>query len=183
MPLTRVPDQRDIVFRGVEADVAGAGVRGGGYLPSVVPAGNYGSAVTSSILRRNLEYLGTARARLGYALSPTLMTYVTGGFAFGGADLTGMVRQTLYPSFLYSDPGKADLYKNLYGWTVGAGGEIALSRNTSAKMEYLYYDLGSAALTSPRFSSLAFSVSRVGRYLVIKRSRRRRRKRIFPPFT
>jgi opacity protein-like surface antigen len=142
---------------GVEADVAGAGVRGGGYLPSVVPAGNYGSAVTSSILRRNLEYLGTARARLGYALSPTLMTYVTGGFAFGGADLTGMVRQTLYPSFLYSDPGKADLYKNLYGWTVGAGGEIALSRNTSAKMEYLYYDLGSAALTSPRFSSLAFN--------------------------
>ena len=141
---------------GVEGDIAGAGVRGGGYAPSIAAAPG-GYAVTSATLRRNLEYLGTARGRLGYALTPGLMTYVTGGFAFGGVDATAVVRQTLVPSILYSEPGKADLYKNLPGWTAGAGGELALGRNTSAKLEYLYYDLGGVSLASPQFSSLAFT--------------------------
>jgi len=147
-------DEKWIV--GVEGDVAGAGVRGGGYAPSSVAAPG-GYAVTSATLRRNLEYLGTARGRLGYALTPRLMTYVTGGLAFGGVDATAVVRQSLVPSILYSDPGKADLYKNLSGWTAGAGGELALGRNTSAKLEYLYYDLGGVSLNSPQFSSLAFT--------------------------
>ena len=141
---------------GLEGDVAGAGVRGGGYAPSIVAAPG-GYAVTSATLRRNLEYLGTARGRLGYALTPRLMAYVTGGFAFGGVDATAVVRQTLVPSILYSDPGKADLYKNLSGWTAGAGGELSLGRNTSAKLEYLYYDLGGVSLSSPAFASLAFT--------------------------
>lgn len=154
---------------GVEGDVAGAGVRGGGYAPSIVAAPG-GYAVTSATLKRNLEYLGTARGRLGYALTPYLMTYVTGGFAFGGVDATALVRQTLVPSILYADPGKADLYKNLAGWTAGAGGEIALGRNTSVKLEYLYYDLGGVSLSSPQFSSLAFTQLLTGQTGVVDAS-------------
>ena len=155
---------------GVEGDIAGAGVRGGGYAPSVVAATG-GYAVTSATLRRNLEYLGTARGRLGYALTPGLMTYVTGGFAFGGVDATAVVRQTLVPSILYSDPGKADLFRDLSGWTAGAGGELALGRNTSAKLDYLYYDLGGVSLGSPQFSSLAFTQLGAGQLGVADASR------------
>jgi len=155
---------------GIEGDVAGAGVRGGGFLPTIVPAQS-GYAVTSATMQRNLEYLGTARGRMGYALSSNLMTYFTGGFAFGGVDATATVRQTLFPSILYSDPAKADLYKNLYGWTAGAGGELALGPNTSAKLEYLYYRLGGASLSSPQFSSLAFTGLLSDRLMLIDASR------------
>ena len=34
------------------------------------------------------------------------------------------------------------------GWTVGAGGEWKFAQNWSAKLEYLYYDLGSATYSS-----------------------------------
>lgn len=155
---------------GGEGDVAGAGVRGGGFLPKIVPA-TTGYAVTSTTMRRNLEYLGTARGRLGYALSSNLMAYLTGGVAFGGVDATATARQTLFPSVLYSDPAKADLYKNLYGWTVGAGGEFALGRNTSAKLEYLYYHLGGASLSSPQFSSFAFTGLLSDRLMLLDASR------------
>jgi outer membrane immunogenic protein len=59
-------------------------------------------------------WLATVRGRLGYA-ADRLMPFITGGAAF-------------------SDNG---------GWTLGAGLEAALAPNWSAKVEYLYVDLGS----------------------------------------
>jgi opacity protein-like surface antigen len=132
---------------GLEADIQGAGVRGGGGIASIVPA-TPGFAVTGGRLKRDLEYLGTVRGRLGYAVTPTLMAYVTGGLAYGGANLTATLPQSLTPAVLLGNPGKGDLYENLVGWTIGAGGELALSRNVSAKAEYLYYDLGGQALST-----------------------------------
>ena len=35
------------------------------------------------------------------------------------------------------------------GWTAGAGLEWMFARNWSAKMEYLYYDLGSVSISGP----------------------------------
>jgi outer membrane immunogenic protein len=76
-----------------------------------------------------LNYVGTIRGRLGYAFDNSLL-YATGGFA-------------------YSDYTKKDetlgwsQNDNLTGWTVGAGYEYALGENWSARVEYLYTDLGS----------------------------------------
>lgn len=73
------------------------------------------------------EWLGTARARVGYAFD-RIMPYVTGGAAFGNIKAT----QTGLPS---TDDTKV-------GWTLGGGVEAAFAPNWSAKIEYLYVDLG-----------------------------------------
>jgi opacity protein-like surface antigen len=154
----------DGLIASFEADIQGAGVRGGGRLANVTAA-PIGFAVTSGKLNRSLEFLGTVRGRLGYAVTPTIMAYVTGGLAYGGANLTTTIVQSLTPSILIGNAGKGDLYENLVGWTIGAGGEMALSRNVSAKVEYLYYDLGSLSL-SPASNPLAFTNPLLGLRLV-----------------
>jgi outer membrane immunogenic protein len=71
-------------------------------------------------------WFGTVRGRAGYAINNVLL-YGTGGLAFGG--LTG---QTF--------GGISESHTNA-GWTLGLGAEVGLSRNWSAKVEYLYVDL------------------------------------------
>ncbi|PPD41517.1 MAG: hypothetical protein CTY15_13445 [Methylocystis sp.] len=136
------------LIAGLEADIQGAGVRGGNGQLSVWPAAP-GFAATSFKVNRQLEYLSTVRARFGYAVTPTIMAYVTGGFAFGGANLSGAVAQALRPSPLTTDTVRGDHYDILTGWTAGAGAEMALGRNLSAKLEYLFYDLGELWLANP----------------------------------
>ena len=75
-----------------------------------------------------LQWLGTVRGRVGYAFDRVL-PYVTGGGAFG--DVKASV------------PGFAGKDRTQAGWTVGAGVEMAIARNWTAKVEYLHVDLGS----------------------------------------
>ena len=72
-------------------------------------------------------WFATARGRIGYAWDRWL-PYITGGAAFGGMKLTG--------------PTGASVTESNFGWTVGAGIEYAFLGNWSAKIEYLYADLG-----------------------------------------
>jgi outer membrane immunogenic protein len=73
-------------------------------------------------------WLGTARGRIGYAWD-RFLPYITGGAAFGNikAGQTG--------SATTASTTKV-------GWTVGAGVEYAFMGSWSAKIEYLYVDLG-----------------------------------------
>ena len=150
---------------GVESDIAGAAVRGGGGLENIVanPSRAGVSAVTGAKLDRNLEYLGTVRARLGYEFTPHLMAYVTGGFAYGGANEIVTIGQNLTPSLLAGSAARGSIFENRLGWTVGAGLEYALTRNVSARLEYLYYDLGSIGMTNTSISPLAFQGVVLGR--------------------
>jgi opacity protein-like surface antigen len=148
----------DRFVAGVEADLMGAGVRGGGGLGTIVPNGAFPGfyAVTGAKLNRNLEYLGTVRARLGYAVLPNVLVYATGGLAYGGANESVTLNQTLAPSILAGGTAKGTLFENRAGWTAGAGVEYALSRNLSAKVEYLYYDLGTLGTSNRTISPLAY---------------------------
>jgi outer membrane immunogenic protein len=92
------------------------------------------AAVTGT--KATLSYLGTVRARLGYAFDRALL-YATGGFAYGG----GTVKSFTPPV------GSAD--QTTVGWTVGAGIEYAIWHNLSAKIEYRYTDLGKATIRLP----------------------------------
>lgn len=139
----------DRLIIGVEADIQGLGVRGGRGQNTVYPADLNGTAATSMKLDRDLEFLGTARGRLGFAVTPTLMAYATGGLAYGGANMSGAVSQSLRPGLLLSDTVRGDRFDILTGWTAGAGAEMALGRNLSAKLEYLFYDLGELWLSNP----------------------------------
>jgi outer membrane immunogenic protein len=77
-------------------------------------------------------WLGTARARLGYSFDRWL-PFVTGGLAYGNAYV--------------STPGGA-VDRTKAGWTAGAGVEYAFMGPWSAKLEYLYVDLGSTTCDS-----------------------------------
>lgn len=74
-----------------------------------------------------LDWLGTARARAGLLATPSTLAYVTGGAAFGGISSS--------TAGASGDDTKA-------GWMVGGGVEQKFAGPWSAKLEYLYTDLG-----------------------------------------
>jgi outer membrane immunogenic protein len=76
-------------------------------------------------------WFGTLRGRAGYALN-NILFYGTVGMAYG--ELTGQLNSL-------------EENKTLIGWTAGAGMEVGLTPKWSAKMEYLYMDLGDRAYT------------------------------------
>jgi opacity protein-like surface antigen len=114
----------DRFVAGLEADLQGAGIRGGGGFTNLTPAAVYPPfiAATSVTVNRSLEYFGTVRGRLGYAVSPTLLFYATGGLAYGGIATSTAVNQSLTPSLLLSSGAKSDFFN-----TAPAGRSAAAS--------------------------------------------------------
>jgi outer membrane immunogenic protein len=72
------------------------------------------------------EFLSTIRGRVGYSFD-RFMPYVTGGLAIGNVKANN--------AFTSKDETKA-------GWAVGTGVEFAFAPQWTAKIEYLYVDLG-----------------------------------------
>ena len=92
-------------------------------------------------------WFGTARGRVGYAFNNGLV-YGTGGLAFG--EVRG-------ETFLLSEN------HGTIGWTAGAGVEMALNKNWSAKAEYLYVDLSDKNFTITGLpNGYQFGVIRLG---------------------
>jgi outer membrane immunogenic protein len=75
------------------------------------------------------DWFATARGRLGYAMD-RFMPFLTAGAAFGDLKVT---------SALGSETATRT------GWTAGGGFEYAFMGAWSAKLEYLYADLGKAS--------------------------------------
>jgi outer membrane immunogenic protein len=73
------------------------------------------------------DWFGTARGRIGYAWDRWL-PYLTGGLAVAHVKV--------------GPTGGPDDTKTQLGWTIGGGVEWAFSGAWSAKLEYLYADLG-----------------------------------------
>lgn len=97
---------------------------------------------------KNVDWLGTTRARLGYLVTPTFLAYATGGLAYGDARASTFVRQNWAPfaplgPFLQSAGATGGYSGFRVGWTIGAGLEWMFAPNASVKAEYLHYDLGS----------------------------------------
>jgi outer membrane immunogenic protein len=101
---------------------------------------------------KNLTYLGTLRARAGFLATPSLLLYGTGGLAYGGARTSTTVNESLgfidTPGFFGATTSGSS---TLVGWTVGAGIEWLFWSTWRAKVEYKYYDLGSATTTASLF--------------------------------
>lgn len=84
------------------------------------------------ISKAEIEYFGTVRGRVGYAFD-RFLPYLTGGFAYGNTKIA------LRPGVTINGIGSDDAA--LYGWTVGAGLEYAVTNNITVRGEYLYVDL------------------------------------------
>ena len=139
---------------GLEADIQGVASSNSftsGFGAGFVPANDLG--VTFMNASRRLDYLGTVRGRVGWLFTPTLLLYGTGGLAYGGVNLTTslMSAELLGAAFVATDGvgfGAAAFSDTRVGWTAGGGVEWMFWPNWSAKVEYLYYDLGSVTLPS-----------------------------------
>jgi len=119
---------------GTVGGTIGANYQAGAFVFGVEGDGNWSNihgstacpgGVFSCETRNN--WLATVRGRLGYAWN-TVMPYVTGGAAFGDIEATV--------------PGIGSAKTNKAGWTVGGGVEWALTGKVTAKVEYLYVNLG-----------------------------------------
>lgn len=89
-----------------------------------------------------VDYLGTVRGRLGFLVTPTLLIYGDGGFAYGGVHEGVDIASTFPPTGLGLSPAFGSVTNTRTGWTAGGGLEWLFSPNWSLKAEYLYYDLG-----------------------------------------
>jgi outer membrane immunogenic protein len=83
---------------------------------------------------QDIGWFGTLRGRVGLASGPVL-SYVTGGFAFGGVE-------TVTSTALAGAANRASSDETATGYTFGSGVEAALGGNWTAKLEYLYVNLG-----------------------------------------
>jgi len=89
---------------------------------------------------QKLEWFATLRARLGVVATPKAVAYVTGGLAGGEVMAAGTV-------FGFDGDGNpvntiVSSHNTKAGWTAGGGLEGRLAGNWTAKIEYLYLDLG-----------------------------------------
>lgn len=91
---------------------------------------------------RSVEWLATAKGRLGYLVNPRAFLYVTGGLAVGevrsDVSYTGLVDQGV-PTLVSVS---ADSRETQVGYAVGGGAEAALTDRLSIRAEYLFVDLG-----------------------------------------
>jgi outer membrane immunogenic protein len=163
---------------GVETDYQWANLTGRGISPFHL--GNVGSTTTISnaVVNPTINSFGTLRLRMGVIPANPVLLYGTGGLAFG------QVNENL--TILSPAPGSLSTggfsyvcvvgnpacfagasSKTLVGWTLGGGGEVALTTNLTLKTELLYVDLGvpkvstvaqtAAAGTAPSSFSAALS--------------------------
>jgi outer membrane immunogenic protein len=99
---------------GIEGDWSWSGIDGSG-------------ASAGGPISTELNWLATGRVRAGYAVDNYLF-YVTGGAAWGKVEA--------------ANAGIGSGSDTRLGWTVGGGVETMLTPNWTAKLEYLYVDLG-----------------------------------------
>ena len=118
--------QRQNWLFGLEADLQGSGERSNGSICTVVGC-PIGSVLFNTSYR--LDWFGTFRGRVGVLVAPQFLLYATGGLAYGHL---GANEPTV--PLNWGDTRA--------GWTLGVGGEMALDRHWSIKLEYLYMDLG-----------------------------------------
>ncbi len=129
------------VVLGVEADLSAPNTVAGSQAISSAAIGqaSYGDTVLVT---------GTARGRIGYAFGRWL-AYGTGGFAWSYDQST----RTQFAGVPAGGSAAAGMAESAFlwrlGWTAGAGVEVPIAPNWTAKLEYLYADFGHNSVTFP----------------------------------
>jgi outer membrane immunogenic protein len=150
---------------GIEADIQGiAGASSSASAFNVTPrTGFFPDAVdTTLFVSRSIDYIGTVRGRLGFLVTPTLLAYGTGGLAYGGVKSDTSIFGLENPNTGATPwSGFGSFSDTRVGWTAGGGLEWLFSPNWSAKVEYLYYDLGSETYSNSALTSFLIGTSTV----------------------
>ena len=135
------------IVLGLEADGSGSWIKGD-TIGTDMLSGNCGGAVPRCFSK--LESFATVRARVGIAMD-NVLPYATGGLAVG---------------WLHGQEG--DVAGNgafgagtstIAGWTFGFGMEAMFNQRWSAKVEYLYLDLGNHVIFNDNVGGTIFPES------------------------
>ena len=118
---------------GLESDIGWSNIKGSST-----------AAVCGTGCETSSDWLGTLRGRFGYAFD-RFLPYVTGGMSFGS--INGDIA------------GTGHFNSTNVGWTAGGGLEYAFVNNWSAKVEYLYMDLGNATCDATCAGGTPFDVN------------------------
>ena len=119
---------------GAEADLDWSNIRG--TFNGTVPIAGVGAAAFS--LSSQLNWLDTTRVRVGWRWDRVLF-YGTAGAAVGG--VTATANASAAAGGVGAAVTVADT-QTRFGWTAGAGLEYAFNNYLSAKVEYMYVNLG-----------------------------------------
>ncbi len=133
----------DFVF-GIEADGDWTNLKGSSSYCGMPPPFSIGAPAGATCETKS-DVFGTLRARLGYAFGRVLV-YGTGGLAAAGVQAG------------FNPPATFDFAAS-FGWTGGAGIEFAFADKWTAKVEYLYANLGSMTCNTPANCGTSVPVS------------------------
>lgn len=141
---------------GLEIDFSRTGIKGSNSVSETAAAGGLGAAMESVTLRESLQYLGSARARLGWLPAGNILVYGTAGLAWGRFDHTQEdVASGVFGSSV--ETSRNPITK--FGWVAGLGTEIMLgSSNWIGRAEYLHYQFESL-LSGLQFSGSGRSLT------------------------
>jgi outer membrane immunogenic protein len=149
---------------GIEADFQGTGQSGTRDLTIPFQVNGISGGTAGVSITERMLWLGTVRGRLGYVADRSLL-YATGGLAYGRVEVDSSTSATGFfapdvpgapppcpaggpcPVWNFSGNGVTKT-----GWTIGGGAEWAVGGNWSAKVEYLFVDLGSFNTTFTGFA-------------------------------
>ena len=137
--------QIDRWLLGVEADIAASGIQGNQMVFTPRCPNLCGSPNLSGITQ-GMDWFGTVRGRLG-AVANNWLFYGTAGVAFGDVKYTYWQNNAIFGLGGTINTFGADS-KTRAGWTAGGGIEYGFGR-WSAKVEYLYFDLGEHPVIVP----------------------------------
>lgn len=147
---------------GFETDFQGTSISGSGTSYGLTGAsGNTANPAENFLHLQNgvvnasagIGWIGTVRGRVGFLATPSLLLFATGGFAYGNTYASvGTSGYHWHPGNEIAHPENpvtptwTSLSSTRVGWTVGGGAEWMFLQNWSAKVEALYYDLGSQSV-------------------------------------
>jgi outer membrane immunogenic protein len=124
---------------GLEADLSGMHLKS--EMNTSVPAlVGIIPTVANANTNADVDWYGTARARLGWAAGP-LLFYGTGGLAYGRVELNSSISSTVGPRSLSSQTSAVKT-----GWVAGGGIEYEWLPNLILNVGYQYVDLGTVSV-------------------------------------
>lgn len=143
---------------GMEFDMQGTSISGSATTsqPASEPAvgGGVIGVPSTFTAKQSIDWLSTMRVRLGYAGIDRFLIYGTAGVAFAQVNESA---QKIFPTLTYFAQGGGVRA----GPTIGGGVEYSFMQNVSARVEGLYYDLGTSTIFGgPTPAVTAFSVGK-----------------------
>lgn len=138
---------------GIEADIQAIDSHHQKYLTQAAPRiGDDPNTVTTNLSgSQRANYIGTLQGRLGVFIPRfnSSIAYFTGGLAYGGVQSSTSTTGGETPNTGSTDfTSSGSISTTRIGYTVGGGLEKFVASRWSAKVEYLYYDLGTASYSN-----------------------------------